>query len=43
MSAKSIQQLVDYLRYVEIAEKSKAKKSDLNKLVALVKNKRHRN
>ncbi|MEI6594178.1 MAG: hypothetical protein WCO28_01360 [Bacteroidota bacterium] len=43
MSAKSFQQLVDYLRYIEIAEKSKAKKTDLQKLVATVKKSRHTN
>ncbi len=37
MSAKSFQQMVDYLRYIEIAKKSKAKKTDLQKLVATVK------
>ena len=41
MSIKGVQQLVDYLRYTEIAEKSKAKKTDLDQLVATVKRKRH--
>lgn len=40
MSAKRLEQLVDYLRYREIADKSKAKKADLNKLVASIKKNR---
>ncbi len=38
---EDIQQLVDYLRYTEIAAKSKARKSDLEELTASVKKKRH--
>ena len=40
MSDKSLEQLVDYLRYREIADQSKASKSDLDDLVSLVKKKR---
>jgi hypothetical protein len=40
MSDKSLEQLVDYLRYREIADQSKASKSDLDNLVSLVKKKR---
>ena len=35
-----IEQLVDYLRYKEIAKKSKARISDLEKLTSSVKRKR---
>jgi hypothetical protein len=41
ISAKRLEQLVDYLRYREIADKSKAKKADLDKLISSVKKKRH--
>jgi hypothetical protein len=37
---KDIQQLVDFLRYKEIAQKSKARKADLEELVSSVKRKR---
>ena len=40
ISTKRIQELVDYLRYTELAEKSKATKKDLELLVAEVKKKR---
>jgi hypothetical protein len=40
ISAKRLEQLVDYLRYREIADKSKAKKADLDKLILSVKKKR---
>lgn len=40
ISTKGIQELVDYLRYTELAEKSKATKKDLEDLVAVVKKKR---
>lgn len=40
ISAKRLEQLVDYLRYREIADKSKAKKADLDKLISSVKKKR---
>ena len=41
ISIDEVQQLVDYLRYTEIAKKSKAKQSDLEKLVVSVKKERH--
>jgi hypothetical protein len=37
---EDVEQLVDYLRYAEIASRSKAKSADLNKLVASVKKSR---
>ena len=40
ISSKKLEQLVDYLRYREIADKSKAKKSDLDLLLNSVKKKR---
>jgi hypothetical protein len=40
MSPKKLQQLTDYLRYIEIAENSQAKKADLDQLVAEVKKSR---
>ncbi len=40
ISTDQVQQLVDYLRYSEIALKSKAKPSDLENLVATVKKQR---
>ncbi|MFN4084173.1 MAG: hypothetical protein ACK4K9_11130 [Bacteroidia bacterium] len=38
---KKIEKILDYIRYIEIAHKSKAKKTDLNKIVSEVKNKRN--
>ncbi len=40
IAIKELQQLLDYLRYREIVEKSKAKGSDLIKLVSTIKKKR---
>ncbi len=40
ISSKKLEQLVDYLRYREIADKSKAKKTDLDLLLNSVKKKR---
>ncbi len=40
ISSKKLEQLVDYLRYREIADKSKAKKSDLDLLLNSVKKER---
>jgi hypothetical protein len=41
VKTKDLEQLVDYLRYTEIAGKSKAKETDLNNLVSSIKRKRH--
>lgn len=40
ISSKKLEQLVDYLRYREIADKSKAKKTDLDLILNIVKKKR---
>jgi hypothetical protein len=40
IAIKELQQLLDYLRYREIVEKSKAKSVDLIKLVNAIKKKR---
>ena len=40
LALKELQELLDYLRYKEIAKKSSAKKSDLLNLVSLIKKKR---
>jgi hypothetical protein len=40
ISSKKLEQLVDYLRYREIADMSKAKKKDLDLLLNTVKKKR---
>ncbi len=40
ISSKKLEQLVDYLRYREIADKSKAKKTDLDLHLNTVKKKR---
>ncbi len=37
IATENIQELVDYLRYTEIAGKSKARKTDLNRLLESVK------
>jgi len=40
MGAGDLQYLLDFIRYKEISKKSKAKKRDLQALVALIKKKR---
>ncbi len=40
ISSKKLEQLIDYLRYREIADKSKAKKTDLDLLLNSVKKKK---
>lgn len=40
ISNQGLEQLIDYLSYLEIAKKSKAKKADLDSLVSVIKKER---
>jgi hypothetical protein len=40
LGMSDLQHLLDFLRYKELAKKSKAKKSDLQSLIGLIKKKR---